>query len=126
MRVLFFGFSTHPQDMYYFCTVHVAVIFYFTYLATNLGVNILQMLRKFLIFPGHLYTHESPFSSISAHPQDMYYLCICCRHISFWIFDRQLSCANPADALGIPHFFGISIWFFPQPFIWAPGSPHEA
>ena len=117
--------SAHPQDMYYLCTAHVPVIFYFTYLATNSGVNILQMLQKFHIFPGHLYTHESPLSCFSAHPQNMYYLCICCWRISLRIFNCQFSCANPADALGILHFFEISIWFFPQPFIWTPGSPHE-
>ena len=76
MRVHFFRFSA--QDMYYLCT--------------NLVVHILQMLRKFRIFPGHftqipgLFFCTSPghvlhlhmlnhFFGCSSHPWDMYYIC---------------------------------------------------
>ena len=78
MRVHFFGFSAHPQDMYYLCT--------------NLVVHILQMLWKFRIFPEHftqipglffctspghvLHLHMlSHFFRCSSHPWDMYYIC---------------------------------------------------
>ena len=87
--------------------------FYFRDLDANLFGHMLWMLQVFRIFPGHLPGQQGFFSGFSAHPQNMYYIWMCCWHILFWRFSCQFICAHALDAPGIPHF--------PRTLIWTPG-----
>ena len=91
----------HVLDLTCWCQV---AYFYFRYLDANLFVHMLWMLQVFRIFPGHLPGQQGCFSGFSSHPQNMYYICMCCWLILFWRFTWQFICAHALDAPGIPHF----------------------
>ena len=110
--------------------------FYMCVIAGNSFVHILQMLRKFCIFPGHFtqipglffsgFLHFPRTCTTFAHVESFLQLFLpslghvlhlhrgC--HILFWAFSHQFICAHPADALEIPHFSRVSIrtpgWVF--------------
>ena len=65
----------HVLDLTCWCQV---AYFYFGDLDANLFVNMLWMLQVFRIFPGRLPGQQGCFTGFSAHPQNMYYICMCC------------------------------------------------